>query len=313
MNERSDIDRVLRHWFEDGPTTMPDRVVDVVAHRISVRPQRRSWRLLGRFSMSPLFKYGAAAAAVLIVAVVGYNLLPKQTGVGTPTTQPTAAPSPAATVVPTPTAVGIRDVPAEGAPLAPGPWRFHVASESSAISIVADMPAGWSGGSLGIENIAATNSLPRGIAVRFEMPAHGVFSDPCHWDRNGNGTLDEDGDVAIGSTIADLVTALRANASFTSSAPAPVAFGTYSGQRLELRLPTDLEPSTCDRDPTDDSGTYRIMPDTIYSQGKANIWEMSIVDVAGTRLVLIIEYFPGTDPAKLAEARAIVNSFVITP
>ena len=31
MNERSDMDRVLRHWFADGPSEMPDRVVETVA------------------------------------------------------------------------------------------------------------------------------------------------------------------------------------------------------------------------------------------------------------------------------------------
>ncbi len=28
MNEHTDIERVLERWFDDGPTTMPDRVVD---------------------------------------------------------------------------------------------------------------------------------------------------------------------------------------------------------------------------------------------------------------------------------------------
>lgn len=107
MNDRSDIDRVLGHWFEDGPTAMPDRVVDVVARRIKLRPQRRSWRLLRRSPMRPAITYGLAAAAVLVVAVVGYNLLPRGLSVGPPATAtpaPTEAvsgpsPSPASTVV----------------------------------------------------------------------------------------------------------------------------------------------------------------------------------------------------------------------
>lgn len=92
MNDRSDIDRVLGYWFEDGPIVMPDRVADVVARRISLRPQRRSRRLLWRFPMRPAMKYGLAAAAVLLVAVVGYNLLPRGPSVGGP--PPTATPAP---------------------------------------------------------------------------------------------------------------------------------------------------------------------------------------------------------------------------
>ena len=45
MNDHSDIERVLATWFDDGPSTMPDRVVDVVADRIGRQSQRRAWRL----------------------------------------------------------------------------------------------------------------------------------------------------------------------------------------------------------------------------------------------------------------------------
>lgn len=103
MNDRSDIDRVLGHWFEDGPAVMPDRVADVVAHRISLRPQRRSRRLLRRLPMRAI-TIGLAAAAVLIVAVVGYNLLPRGPSVGGPsptgTPAPTVAPSPSPSPAP---------------------------------------------------------------------------------------------------------------------------------------------------------------------------------------------------------------------
>ena len=129
MNERPDIDRVLGHWFEDGPTAMPDRVVDVVARRIRLRPQRRSWRLLRRSPMRTPIAYGLAAAAVLVVAVVGFNLLPKSPSVGGPLATATTAPtetsegsssSPASTVV---------DASAFGVPLTltlSGGWTLHV-------------------------------------------------------------------------------------------------------------------------------------------------------------------------------------------
>jgi hypothetical protein len=112
MNDRSDIERVLRYWLEDGPAAMPDRVVDVVARRISVRPQRRSRRLLRRSPMRPAFKYGIAAAAVLIVAVVGYALLPRTGSIGAPaptvTKEPTATPATLGpTTVPNPTAAAV--------------------------------------------------------------------------------------------------------------------------------------------------------------------------------------------------------------
>ena len=51
----------------------------------------------------------------------------------------------------------------------------------------------------------------------------------------------------------------------------------------------------------------------VYSQGPDNTWRMFIIDVAGTRVVTIIEYFPGTAPERLAEAGAIVDSLEFTP
>ena len=61
MNERADIDRVLRRWFDDGPSTMPDRVVDVVAERIAVEHQRPARRLPWRLrDINPTLKIGAA-------------------------------------------------------------------------------------------------------------------------------------------------------------------------------------------------------------------------------------------------------------
>ena len=78
MNDRSDTERLLRHWFDDGPTTMPDRVVDVVVTRIARQPQRRGWRLPWRVRpVNGYPKLAAAAAAVLAIAVVGFVAVPR--------------------------------------------------------------------------------------------------------------------------------------------------------------------------------------------------------------------------------------------
>ena len=86
MTQHSDIERLLDHWFKDGPDQAPDRVVDIVTDRIERQSQRPAWRLQWRpFPMNAYAKIAVAAAAVLIVAVVGYNLLPgSSTGVGGP-------------------------------------------------------------------------------------------------------------------------------------------------------------------------------------------------------------------------------------
>jgi hypothetical protein len=92
MNDSTDIERALSSWFEDGPTAMPDRVSTVVADRIGRTRQQRTWRLRGRpIDMNATFKIGAAIAAVVVIAIVGYNLLPQRAGVAGPGHRPRSA------------------------------------------------------------------------------------------------------------------------------------------------------------------------------------------------------------------------------
>ena len=84
MTQQRDIERLLDQWFSDGPDQAPDRVVDIVTDRIERQSQRPAWRLQRRpFPVNAYVKLAVAAAAVMIVAVVGYNLLPgRSTEVG---------------------------------------------------------------------------------------------------------------------------------------------------------------------------------------------------------------------------------------
>ena len=104
MTQPRDIERLLDMWLSDGSSVAPDRVLDVVADRIERQPQRTAWRLDWRHpSMNPFMKAGAAIAAVIVIALVGYNLLPGSPGFGgvgpTPAPAVTAAPTP----IPSPT------------------------------------------------------------------------------------------------------------------------------------------------------------------------------------------------------------------
>ena len=101
MNRTPDVERVLRDYFADDGLTAPDYVLDTVEGRISRQRQRRSWRLPWRNPMSTPFKLAAGLAAVVLVALVGWQLLPGQPGIGgpqspTPTQQPSATPVPSA-------------------------------------------------------------------------------------------------------------------------------------------------------------------------------------------------------------------------
>lgn len=78
MTHERDIERLLDHWLSDGPTQAPDRVLDIVADRIERQPQRRAWRLDWRhLNMNAYTKFAIAGIAVLLIAVLGYNVVPR--------------------------------------------------------------------------------------------------------------------------------------------------------------------------------------------------------------------------------------------
>ena len=310
MKQRSDIDRVLQVWMADGPAAIPDRVVDVIATRIGVQRQRRTWPFPRRTNVTTQIKLIAALAAALVVAVAGYNLLPRASGPGGPSTAPSTAPSPSAQ----PTPAGTTPIVAlpEG-PLVSGRYRMDLALLAPGLSIVADIPAGWTGHP-SVPAISTPEENDSEILIA-QMVTDSLFSDPCHWDLDGTG-LDQDGDVEVGPTVEDLVAALKANTSYSSSAATPVSIGGFEGQALELQLPGDDVLSTCDEHGPGSpfSGrAYYVFSRGFYAQGPNSRWKLAILDVDGTRLINMISIGEATAQADITAADAIVESFEITP
>jgi hypothetical protein len=92
MSTDRETTRVVRSWLEEGVTVLPDRVLDTVLDQVPTTPQRRSgWSAWRSYRMNTYAKLAAAAAAVVLVAVVGYQFLPRNGGIGG---QPTVTPSP---------------------------------------------------------------------------------------------------------------------------------------------------------------------------------------------------------------------------
>ena len=282
MNERSDIDRVLRHWFADGPSEMPDRVVDTVADRIGRQRQRRASRLPWRpYDMNSTLKLGAAIAAVLVLAFAGWNLLPRSSGLvgqpspsASPTTSPTPSPSPSPT---------------------PRPAQMDVQQQN--ISWTAHLPAGW------VNNgWFATPSQgpagPTGIAVAAPGAVY-VPSDPC----------DGVGKSSDGQSVADVVAALEARADLVVTNTIDATLGGYSGTRVDIQAPADL--SACG------DGAYIIMAEPggagFSVQGPSQQIRMWILDVDGHPTVFQINDFAATPPDDRAAAQEIMDSIAITP
>jgi hypothetical protein len=149
-----------------------------------------------------------------------------------------------------------------------------------------------------------------GIAIQF-LDVTSLNRDPCHWRGTG-------GDVDAGATVADLVAALKAQTAYAMSGPVDVTVGGYSGQRVDIVGPT--EPFAHPDDaaaPGCDEGVMRLWSTRangeidIYLQGPANRWQANILDVDGTRLVVVAQDFPTTTAADRARLDAVLESIVI--
>lgn len=255
--------------------------------------------------MNTYAKLIAAAAAVLVVAVVGWQFLPRSGGIGG---EPSAQPSPTATSSPSATAIP----PLVDGPLAAGTYRLRP-FPSGTMTIDVTVPGGgWLGGPpAAIGGPVGESNGPNGVTVDF-LNAQTINSDPCHWDKDGSGRAPQEGDIVVGPTVEDLAEALSA-APYESTTPVAATLGGYSGKRLELQLVPD--PSGCDS--YDGAGNQYFVfggrDGAQYAQGDANTWQVTVVDVEGTRLIAVLISYAETSSEHLSAAQRILESVVITP
>jgi hypothetical protein len=84
--------RIVLSWLREDAYENPEHILLRALDEVDATPQRRSWWPAWRSDrMNTYAKLIAAAAAVLVVAVVGYQFLPRSGGTGG---QPTSSPSP---------------------------------------------------------------------------------------------------------------------------------------------------------------------------------------------------------------------------
>lgn len=248
--------------------------------------------------MNTALRLAVAAAAIAVVAFAGLNLIPQQGGVGghspAPSPSPTASPSPAQ----------LRD-----GPLAAGTYTTQPFTGVTRVTLT--VPDGWKGfGTSGVLPTKVSTGPPDGMGLTF-MQVRGLHSDPCH------GTT---ADVPVGPSVADLVTALRQQTAYETSTPVPTTLSGFSGQLIDVLMPTDVDFATCTNggaggpEVAPGSGGFFIWEAinpgdaNIYAQGPGDRFHLRILDVGGSRVVVMTQDFPGTSAANRAELQAIVDS-----
>ena len=282
MTSDRDIDRILDHWFTERPMDVADRVLDGVSDRIGRQPQHPAWRVLRRDShVNAYLKPLLAVAAVVLIAIVGYNLLPASPfsiggpGRGSPASSPIALPDgrlEAGTYV--------------GRAVAGDPMAFTIA-----------VPAGWNG--FGGFFIGGPNSdpsgAPDGIGISFSHNPQ-VVPDPC-------GPRDEDPTLRRQS-VDDLVAALSARPDLHVSGVTDTTLAGYSGKRLDLEFSTGI--------PCQDHYVFA-EPKGLYANGPGNRWRIWLLDDDGETAVVVLLDYAATPAEDRAAAQEAIDSIRITP
>jgi len=306
MTTDRDLERLLDAWFADGPREVADRVIDQVADRLEREPQRPAWRLRSwRTPMSPTFKLVAGTAALLVIAVFGYNLLlPGHVPVGgpAPTASPTASPSP--TVAAGATFPPVCDDPAFSC--AGSLTEGEHSSVAFKPGFTFSIPAGWG------------NTLDRGRTYTFHAPGNTlslqVMSQVAIPEQTAGCPAQRK--AGAGNTVSDWVTFLTGHPGLVASTPEPLTVGGYSGMRITFHVGTAWT-MTCPQSigPAafliTDSGA---VPARVYWIDD-QFTTFTILDVAGETVIIHMDSAP-SDAANAKDQQTvnpIVETFKFTP
>jgi hypothetical protein len=231
MTQQRDIERLLDLWLSDGPTESPDRVIDVVADRVERQPQRPAWRFhLREIHVNTMLRAGIAVAAVVVVAFIGIQLLPGQSGgTGGPapspssivTAPPSAAPSPSGSSVATECING-QGCPS---PFPAGPVTSTVFTPKVSFTAPAGyIPSSDEPQAFGVRT--AAGSTPGGFLI-VRDPAPSTQANACEGDL----------DPAIKTYTVDTISAaFAADKAFKVTTPTAVTIGPYSGKTFDIEL-----------------------------------------------------------------------------
>jgi hypothetical protein len=294
MSADRDITRVVRSWLRTDEHESADRVLDAVLARLDTTPQRRSRWPARRIDMNVYAKLAIVAAAVLVVAVIGFNLLPASGGIGggPAATLPLVSPVPTPTSTPSPTPVA--DFPPMGE-LAIG--RHSMVREGVQLSMRVVAP-GWVS-QQGFEFVKGPVGAPDGASFIFwAFTPDNVHADPCAAAPLA---------PAAGPGIANLASAVsRIPGTQLVSGPSEVTVGGHPAKRTVITIPEDVDCSAERFKLWYDDGMGpggsrwpTVLPSTM------SVW---IIDVDGTLVWIDGETYERTSPALEREMQQMVDS-----
>jgi hypothetical protein len=291
MSADRDTTRIVRSWLRTDEHESADRILETVLARLDTTPQRRPLWPSRRFAqMNNVTRLAIGAAALLVVAVVGFNVLLRTGGVGGP-----AAPTPTPTLAPT-------DTPIATFPLLNGQGslngRYKVGGSLTSHVTVA-VPAGWSTDTDWVVIGPRGNPAPVGMAIRFYTVGQ-VFKDPVAISK---GVITP----PVGPTAADLAAAIVGDPAWHATGPTNVTIDGRPGLRVHFAIPTS---SGLGADGQFDMFAVAGAPD-IWGFAPGQVFDLYMVDVPGERVVIDAYHYAGTSASDLAAQQAVLDSIQI--
>lgn len=299
MRTEPETARIVRSWLKEGRTALPDHILDAVLAELPATHQRRSpWPSRRIDDMNAYAKLAMAAAAVVVVAIVGYNLLPGSSGVGggpvvSPSPSTSVSPSPKTTPGPSPRDLTPRDLTffPDGV-IEPG--RHSIIRSGKSFSL--DMPRGWTS-HLGFRIFAQSGQAA--FIFWTEGTPTNVYADPC---------AHEPLDPPAGDTPAELAAAISSiPGTDLVGGPSDVTIGGHPAQLVTIQVREDVDCAPQEfflwyREAEGPEAGAR-WPDQLGDT--INTW---IIDVDGTIVWIDGSWSVNTTPALHEEMLQIVNS-----
>ena len=276
MTTDSDATRIVRSWLEEGVTVLPDRVLDIVLDQLPTTPQRRAPWPVRRFAeMNNIARIAIAAAAVVVAAVVGINVLTRsQAEVGPP--RPTAPhPSAQAPGSARPIFGSTIDEPGRYSVgvYFPTPFEFTIADKWETWDTGKDLVRIWKP----VFDASGRADGTHSAILSFEI-VRNTFADACHaipTDQAGDG-------------VDDLVEALTAMDSFESGPVTDVAVDGHAGKSLEFAPSSGRETAGCVG-----GGLAQWISNGPIDFGAGARQRITVLDVDGTRLAIAAVSYGG--------------------
>jgi hypothetical protein len=306
MHTDQDVSRIVRSWLQTDEHESATNIVSDVLARLDAIPQHRSWWPVRRNAqMNGYAKLAIAAAAVLLVAVVGLNLMPIGGGLGGPAASPTPSPSPTPTATATPAAS-----PAVLPELGSIPVGRFLMVENGQPFTMEFSTEGWArdvGADRTSPNLEKNGGMPGPDTAWMPIwGIDGVFTDPC---RGVRGPKLSPSASALAAAVASLPN------TEVVTAPEKVTVGGREAMYVAIRFHDDVgcapsdykmwwDDHPCGGAGAEPCGRF------VTAGGETNyVW---IVEINGTHVWIEAETYKGAKPEVQQEIQRMIDSIRFT-